>query len=46
MIPTKDGKTDYFLVWLICGIPFGIRRMFVWLVPFDHDLAATWKYSP
>lgn len=35
------GKTDYFLVWLICGIPFGIRRMFVWLVPFGHDLAAT-----
>lgn len=41
LVFTKDGKTDYFLVWLICGIPFGIRRMFVWLVPFGHDLAAT-----
>lgn len=37
----KDGKTDYFLVWLFCGIPFDIRRMFVWLVSFGHDLAAT-----
>lgn len=41
LVFTKDGKTDYFLVWLICGIPFGIRRMFVWLVPFGHDFAAT-----
>lgn len=29
----KDGKIDYFLVGLFCGIPFGIRRMFLWLVP-------------
>lgn len=30
---TEDGQTNYFYVWLCCGIPFGIRRMFVWLVP-------------
>ena len=29
---TEDGQTNYFYVWLCCGIPFGIRRMFVWLV--------------
>ena len=28
---TEDGQTNYFYVWLCCGIPFGIRRMFVWL---------------
>lgn len=37
----KDGQIEYFYVALFCGIPFGIRRMFVWLVPFGHDLAAT-----
>ena len=26
---TENGKTEYFYVWLCCGIPFGIRRMFV-----------------
>ena len=30
---TKNGETEYFYVWLCCGIPFGIRRMFFWLVP-------------
>ena len=28
-------------VWLCCGIPFGIRRMFVWLVPHGYDIAET-----
>ena len=36
---TKDGQTNYFYVWLCCGIPFGIRRMFVWLVPHGYDIA-------
>ena len=38
---SKDGQPDYFLIWIFCGIPFGIRRMWVWVVPFGHDLAAT-----
>lgn len=38
---TKDGVTNYFYVWLCCGIPFGIRRMFVWLVPHGYDIAGT-----
>ena len=33
---TEDGQTNYFYVWLCCGIPFGIRRMFVWLVPHGY----------
>lgn len=38
---TDDGQTNYFYVWLCCGIPFGIRRMFVWLVPHGYDIAGT-----
>ena len=29
----KNGEIDYFLVGLFCGIPFGIRRMFLRLIP-------------
>lgn len=41
MIFIKDGQVDYFLVALCCGVPFGIRRMFLWLVPFGHDIIFT-----
>ena len=27
---TNDGVTDYFKVWLVCGIPFGIWRLRVY----------------
>ena len=36
---TENGQTNYFYIWLCCGIPFGIRRMFVWLVPHGYDIA-------
>lgn len=29
----KDGCIDYFLLWLLCGLPFGIHRMFLWIIP-------------
>lgn len=38
---TNNGETNYFYIWLCCGIPFGIRRMFVWLVPHGYDLGGT-----
>ena len=38
---TENGETNYFYIWLCCGIPFGIRRMFVWLVPHGYDLGGT-----
>ena len=43
---TEDGQTNYFYVWLCCGIPFGIRRMFVWLVPHGYDIAgSSWLHG-
>ena len=38
---TENGQTNYLYIWLCCGIPFGIRRMFVWLVPHGYDIAGT-----
>jgi len=37
----KGGQIEFFYVALFCGVPFGIRRMFIWLVPFGHDITFT-----
>jgi len=38
---TEDGAINYLLLWICVGIPFGIHRMFLWLVPHKFDLAGT-----
>ena len=30
---TKDSVTDYVRLFVLCGLPFGIPRMFMWIVP-------------
>jgi len=37
----SNGTTDYFYVWIFCGIPFGIWRVRVWLIPRNFDLGTT-----
>ena len=37
----SDGQINYFLLWICIGFPFGIHRMFLWLVPHRFDLAGT-----
>mgnify|MGYP005802773717 FL=1 len=37
----ENGAVNYVLLWILCGIPFGIRRMFVWLVPHGYDIGGT-----
>lgn len=37
----KDGSVDYFLMWILLGFPFGIRRMWLWLIPRNYGLAGT-----
>lgn len=29
----RDGELDFFWLWILCGLPFGIHRMCVWIVP-------------
>ena len=29
----RDGEPDYLLLWILCGLPFGIHRMFLWIIP-------------
>ena len=45
---TKDGVTDYYMVWLVCGIPFGIWRLRLWLIPRNFDIGGTvgvWAFN-
>ena len=37
----KDGVTDYFKIWIACGVPFGIWRLRVWLIPRGFDIGGT-----
>lgn len=40
-ISKAEGKIDYFLLWILVGCPFGIGKMFGWLVPRNFDIAGT-----
>lgn len=37
---TENGARDYFLIWLACGVPFGIGKMFT-LIPIGFGIAGT-----
>lgn len=37
----EGGTVNVLLLWICVGIPFGIHRMFLWLVPHKFDLAGT-----
>ena len=29
----KNGEVDYVWLWILCGLPFGLHRMCLWIVP-------------
>ena len=29
----KDGTLDYVWLWILCGLPFGIHRIRLWVMP-------------
>lgn len=35
------GKCDYLLMGLLVGIPFGIQKMMLWIVPHGYGIAGT-----
>ncbi len=34
----EGGKLDYVQLWILCGLPFGLHRMCVWIVPGGGSL--------
>ena len=37
----KPEGFDLFLFWILVGFPFGIRRMWMWLIPKNFDIAGS-----
>jgi hypothetical protein len=37
----ENGVCDYLKLWVLMGIPFGVHRMFVWVIPKGFDLGGT-----
>ena len=34
----KNGEVDYGWLWILCGLPFGLHRMCLWIVPGGGSL--------
>lgn len=37
----EQGVCDYRKLWLLMGIPFGVHRMFLWVIPRGFDIGGT-----
>lgn len=35
----ENGSGNWFLLWILVGCPFGIGKMFVWLIPKNFGIA-------
>lgn len=33
----KDGSIDYLWLWILCGLPFGLHRMCLWIMPGNRS---------
>lgn len=33
----KDGTLDYVWLWILCGLPFGLHRMCLWIIPVGRS---------
>lgn len=36
----KDGAVDYLWLWIFCGLPFGLHRMWLWFVPCGSSMGS------
>ena len=34
----KNGELDYLRLWILCGLPFGIWRLRLWIIPGGGSL--------
>ena len=34
----KNGELDYLWLWILCGLPFGIWRLRLWIIPGSGSL--------
>ncbi len=36
-----NGSCNFFLLWLLVGLPFGFHRMSLWLIPRNFGISGT-----
>ena len=36
----RNGELDYAWLWILCGLPFGLHRMCLWIVPGGRSLGS------
>ena len=37
----EHGQCDYLKLWMFVGIPFGVHKMFLWIIPKGFDIGGT-----
>jgi hypothetical protein len=37
----EHGVCDFRKLWIFVGIPFGVRRMYVWMIPRGWDIGSS-----
>lgn len=37
----ENGQCDYLKLWMFMGIPFGVHKMFLWIIPKGFDIGGT-----
>lgn len=37
----RNGELDLLWLWILCGLPFGLHRMFVWIVSGGGSLGSS-----
>ena len=42
----RNGELDLLWLWILCGLPFGIHRMCVWIVPGGGVVCAPHHLPP
>ena len=34
-------QEEWWKIWMVIGIPYGVRRMFIWILPKNFDIGGT-----
>ncbi len=37
----EHGQCDYLKLWMFVGTPFGVHKMFLWIIPKGFDIGGT-----
>lgn len=38
---SQNGTLDYVRLWILCGLPFGLHRMCLWIIPGSRSFGGS-----